>query len=126
MPPLDAPSRQRRPSLDRTERSAKRRSVRCAACAHVVAFAEDRTSVGDGGLHTFVNPAGEVFELMVFERADGAAAVGHPTLEYTWFPEHAWTFARCRGCAAQLGWRFVGPTTFWGLIVGAILIDEDR
>ncbi len=126
MPPLDAPSRQRRssPDADHDERSAERGRVRCAACDHVVAFADDRTSVGDAGLHTFVNPAGEVFELVLFARAEGAAAVGRPTLEYTWFPGHAWTFARCRSCAAQLGWRYQGPTHFWGLITRAIVIEE--
>ena len=89
--------------------------VRCCRCTAEVARLADRVSVGEGELHTFVNPAGEVFELVCFAAAAGALAHGQASREFTWFPGYAWSFARCRGCAAQLGWRYVGPSVFWGL-----------
>lgn len=91
------------------------RVVLCGACGHEVARVADRVVVGPGDLHTFVNPAGEVFELVCFSRADGVAAFGEPSLAFTWFPGHTWRYAGCRSCGVQLGWRFEGPQIFWGL-----------
>jgi hypothetical protein len=96
------------------------RVVRCGVCEREVARLGDRVRVGDGQLHTFVNPQGQVFELVCFARADGAVAVGEATLEFTWFPGHAWSYARCRGCAAQLGWFYEGASRFWGLVRTAL------
>lgn len=96
------------------------RVVLCGACSHPIARIADRSPVGPSDLHTFMNPAGEVFELVCFREADGAAALGEPTLAFTWFPGHAWRFAACRSCGAQLGWRFEGPALFWGLIRRAL------
>lgn len=90
--------------------------VFCRRCDAVVARTSDRVMTGPDDLHTFVNPRGEVFDLVCFFRADGAVTVGEPTLEYTWFPGHAWRFAMCRSCAVQLGWRYDGAPGFWGLI----------
>ncbi len=89
--------------------------VCCRRCDAVVARSSDRVVIGAGDLHTFVNPQGEVFELVCFAHADGAIAVGEATLAYTWFPGHAWRYAMCRSCAVQLGWRYDGATSFWGL-----------
>lgn len=108
----------RTPELDDEQRSE--RVVRCRRCEAEVARLGDRVVIGSGELHTFVNPSGEVFELVCFARADGAVAVGTPTLEYTWFPDHSWRGALCRSCGAQLGWRFDGAAVFWGLIRRAL------
>jgi len=96
------------------------RVVRCGACDREVARVADRVTVGPSDLHTFVNPRGEVFELVCFSRADGAMAHGEPSLQLTWFPGHAWRYASCRGCGVQLGWRFQGAAVFWGLIRRAL------
>lgn len=115
--------------LDQTSRSPDARlddaesddqTVHCRSCDAVVARASERVVIGEGDLHTFVNPSGEVFELACFARAEGAVAIGEGTLEYTWFPGHAWRFAICRSCAAQLGWRYDGESGFWGLIRAAL------
>lgn len=95
--------------------------VRCAACSREVARLADRIATEPDELHTFVNPQGDVFELVRFSRADGASAFGRPSFAFTWYPGHAWRYARCRGCGAQLGWRFEGPTSFWGLVRRALL-----
>ena len=115
---LDAARSRGQPTLDDDERVE--RVVRCRACEHTVAKLGDRVTIGAGDLHTFVNPQGQVFELVCFSHAAGAVASGKPSLEFTWFPGHAWRYARCRRCGVQLGWRFEGPALFWGLIRHAL------
>jgi hypothetical protein len=115
---LDQAGRKPEARLDDEERAEP--LVCCRRCDAEVARTSDRVVIGPGDLHTFVNPRGEVFELVCFARADGAVAVGEATLEYTWFPGHAWRFAMCRSCAAQLGWRYEGVNRFWGLIRTAL------
>lgn len=115
--------------LDQTRRSPdarlddearRERVVCCIKCDAIVARTSDRVVIGSGDLHTFVNPQGNIFELICFARAEGAVAIGSPTLEYTWFPGHAWRAGLCRACAAQLGWRYDGASSFWGLIRTAL------
>ena len=97
------------------------RLVRCRVCEHEVARIGDRVTVGSGEVHTFVNPQGQVFPLVCFARAKGVIAIGQPTLEYTWFPGHAWRLGLCRRCGVQLGWFYEGASTFWGLVRTALL-----
>jgi hypothetical protein len=104
--------------LDDVERDES--LVYCAVCDAVVARTGDRVVIGAGDLHTFVNPQGAVFELACFCRAEGATAIGEGTLEYTWFPGHAWRVAICRACGTQLGWRYDGASSFWGLSRAAL------
>ncbi len=105
------------------EAQGDERFVCCRACHAAVARSSDRVVIGTGDLHTFVNPSGDVFELALFSRADGASAFGHGSLEYTWFPGHAWRFAVCRSCGMQLGWHYEGLNDFWGLIRAALRWD---
>jgi hypothetical protein len=87
--------------------------------AHLSASGREALAEPDE-LHTFVNPQGDVFELVRFSRADGAAAFGESSMQFTWYPGHAWRYAGCRGCGAQLGWRFEGASSFWGLVRTAL------
>jgi len=115
---LDGPARS--PQTADLKREAPEAWVRCRVCAAEVAKTSARTEVGPSDLHTFVNPEGEVFELVCFTRAPGARASGEPSLRFSWFPGHAWRFAHCRSCGFQLGWRFEGPSQFWGLMRRAL------
>ena len=108
-----------------TDASAPDPVVRCAACSREIARLADRIAAAPDELHTFMNPQGEVFELVRFARADGARAFGRPSHQFSWYPGHAWRYAGCRGCGAQLGWCFEGagaegPSHFWGLVRGAL------
>ena len=115
--------------LDSTRRAPERgaslrdeRLLLCRACEAEVARTDDRVTIGAGDLHTFVNPQGQVFELVCLDRADGAVALGEPTLAYTWFPGYAWCYAYCLRCTRQLGWYFDGQAGgFWGLDRAALL-----
>lgn len=114
---LDAPGSSRKPGSESTTRDEEdpERAVHCRLCAAEVARLGDRRRLGPSAVHTFVNPQGQVFELVCFSAAAGATAVGPASLEFTWFPDHAWRLALCRSCGVQLGWHFDGPAQFWGL-----------
>jgi hypothetical protein len=109
-----------RATREQKDEAGDERVVRCCVCEREVARLRDRVQVGDGELHTFVNPQGQVFELVCFARAEGAVAIGEPTLEFTWFPGHAWRYGRCRTCGVQLGWFYEGASSFWGLVHAAL------
>lgn len=115
---LDATSPRSTPHTD--DDASDDRVVRCSVCEHEIARLGDRIRVGAGDLHTLVNPKGEVFELVCFAQAEGVTARGEPTLEFTWFPGHAWSWGLCRTCGVQLGWRYDGPSSFWGLVRTAL------
>jgi hypothetical protein len=56
----------------------------------------------------------------LFRTADGCRDEGVPTLEFTWFKDHAWSFALCSRCGLHLGWKYSGnppkADSFYGLI----------
>tara|TARA_B100000513_G_scaffold62261_1_gene24380 strand:+ start:390 stop:737 length:348 start_codon:yes stop_codon:yes gene_type:complete len=91
----------------------------CARCGHLVT--RQRWAIAPGGDRERVcaNPAGRMFVVVSFAEAPGAADVGPPTEDYSWFKGYAWNFAHCRGCNSHLGWRYTSngtPPVFWGLI----------
>lgn len=90
--------------------------LRCAACGHVVTRAAMGIVVGGAHVHRFRNPAGWSYEVACFADAPGCTAAGMPTAEHTWFPGHLWDPAFCAACGRHLGWWYVGPTSFVGLI----------
>jgi hypothetical protein len=98
----------------------------CAWCLTRVASEKDRVRHGGQSEFTFKNPQGIWFHLLTFSRTYGCRQVGIPTLEYTWFPGHAWSCCVCDSCGMHLGWYYSGPTEFVGLIrdrlVRAVLI----
>lgn len=68
-------------------------------------------------LHTLFNPAGLLFEIRCFDRAEGCEVHGDRTTEFTWFPGFAWNYAVCAACLEHLGWHFEGAGRgFFGLI----------
>ena len=71
--------------------------------------------------HTFKNPAGHWFNVVCYSDAPGAANVGEPTTEASWFSGYAWSFAICIECKTHLGWWFNGPDIFAGLIASRLI-----
>jgi hypothetical protein len=102
------------PALD------EERAVRCRRCGHELARLRDREPLDGAATRSFVNPHGLVFEIAAFRAAAGCAAEGEPSSFWTWFPGHAWQLALCGRCAAHVGWRFTGPSTFYGLLLDRI------
>jgi len=101
-------------------RGAGGRRIRCAYCALTVSTVDQRIDCAGSHTHHFENPAGIAFHIGCFRHAPGCRCVGEATLEWTWFPGHAWSVALCRQCSTHLGWGY-GPgaagDAFFGLIL---------
>ena len=93
----------------------------CAFCLNRVANEKDRFQFGGQDEFTFANPEGIRFEIITFLQTLGCRETGAPTLAYTWFPGHAWSFCQCAECGQHLGWFYSGEHTFAGLIKARML-----
>ncbi len=92
----------------------------CVACSKKITEDKERFAYdGETEFH-FTNPDGYVFDIITFRTAEGCRVEGSPTLEFTWFKNHAWSLAVCSRCGLQLGWKYTGnpPAAdgFYGLI----------
>ena len=88
----------------------------CAWCLNRVANERDRFAFNGQDEFNFTNPEGIRFEIITFERTIGCRERGAPTLEYTWFAGHAWSYCQCARCGMHLGWYYTGQHEFAGLI----------
>ncbi|MBP6630715.1 MAG: hypothetical protein KA297_14875 [Kofleriaceae bacterium] len=100
-------------------------AVRCRSCDHVLSQRAEACAQGGAHRHTFVNPGGFVFEVVLYRAAPGAHVSGDLDPAFSWFPGWAWQFAGCGGCTTHVGWRFVPiagdhAPTFHGLIADRI------
>lgn len=100
------------------------RALLCGHCERVVASGADRIEVDGAHAHRFTNPAGFTYDIVCLRAAPGCSVEGAATLEATWFPGFAWSFAHCRACALHLGWHYQGVTSFFGLIADRLLTAE--
>lgn len=99
-----------------------KRIVVCKTCGRAVTTPQARIAVNGSHKHVFCNPHGIVFETACFSIAPGTSALGSPSTEFSWFAGYSWQIAICTGCAAHIGWKFIGPSpdAFYGLIVQKI------
>lgn len=74
--------------------------------------------------HTFANPGGEVFHIGCFPAAMHLSPVTAPTDVFSWFPGYAWQIVVCAKCGLHLGWHYVGPTRFFGLILNRLILQQ--
>jgi hypothetical protein len=88
----------------------------CAWCLNRVANERDRFRYHDQDEFAFSNPEGIRFEIITFSQTLGCRQSGPPTLKYTWFPGHVWSFCQCAQCGRHLGWYYTGKHDFAGLI----------
>ncbi|MCA9649584.1 MAG: hypothetical protein H6712_25815 [Myxococcales bacterium] len=102
-----------------------RRRLRCRECAAVISSERARIEVAGAHAHTFVNPAGFVFEIGCFRSAPGCVGAGPSEAFFSWFPGYAWRVQLCRGCGAQLGWSYGARPDFFGLVLDRLREDED-
>jgi len=93
-------------------------AIFCRACGGVITARREGIEVAGNHTHTFFNPAGIVYELGCFRKAEGCIVSGEPTGEFSWFAGHVWSYAFCRSCHNHLGWFYEGNgSTFFGLIL---------
>ena len=88
----------------------------CLKCSKKITTDKDRFLYNDESEFQFTNPEGYVFDIITFSAADGCREQGEPTMEFTWFPRHSWSFALCSRCGLHLGWKYSGEFSFYGLI----------
>jgi len=88
----------------------------CAWCLNRVANEKDRFKFAGQDEFTFANPEGIQFEIITFVQTLGCREMGVPTLAFTWFDGHAWSYCHCSLCGRHLGWYYVGQHSFAGLI----------
>ncbi|MEW6157093.1 MAG: cereblon family protein [Verrucomicrobiota bacterium] len=88
----------------------------CAWCLNRVADEKDRLPIEGQSEFLFQNPEGLRFHIFTFARTLGCRPAGTPTLEHTWFQDHAWSYCLCDRCQIHLGWFYTGPSAFAGLI----------
>jgi hypothetical protein len=95
-------------------------AVRCGACDHELTRPAWAIAVGGAHVATFRNPAGWSFRVACYRDAPGCGAHGELTDEASWFAGYAWSIATCGGCGRHVGWWYVGPDTFAGLITSRL------
>ena len=87
----------------------------------MVAKRADKGACVGGEEHTFRNPAGYSFHVVVFRQTLGCKEVGPAVSRDSWFPGYAWQITLCERCETHLGWFFRGAGgSFHGLIVTRI------
>jgi hypothetical protein len=100
------------------DQSETQKIVRCRNCEHEVTRPEWAIKPHE---HTFRNPQGYSFHVLCYSDAPGAADVGEPIDQDTWFPGYAWSFAICMQCQQHLGWWYGGKDRFAGLIATRLI-----
>lgn len=88
----------------------------CLACNNKITTDKDRFEYNNQSEFHFINPGGYHFDILLFSKAEGCREFGEPTMEYTWFAGHTWSYAFCSRCGSHLGWRYQGKYSFYGLI----------
>ena len=88
----------------------------CAWCLNRVASDRQRFSYDGKDEFLFRNPSGIPFGIITFSKTLACCETGTPTLEHTWFPGYAWSYCHCDRCGEHLGWCYIGPQVFYGLI----------
>jgi len=93
----------------------------CKICNKIITSDKDRFEFNDQSEFQFINQGGYFFDIITFCAADGCREEGEPTMEFTWFPGHSWSLAVCSRCASQLGWKYQGEFSFYGLIKSRLI-----
>ncbi|MCE2437384.1 MAG: hypothetical protein J4F97_05165 [Pseudomonadales bacterium] len=90
--------------------------VVCESCAHALADLACKTIVMGLHSHQVALESGHVLRFDCFSDAPGLVPDNSTTVEGTVFPEYRCVPAHCAQCDEQLGWFFVGPKPFFGIL----------
>ena len=106
------------PRSDSEIRNEEKKTIYCRICFNEISDHSKEMIINGRFSHEFVNPANITYTIGCFSDAVGCTVQGIPTLEATWFPGYAWSFAGCRQCSEHLGWFFQNNgDRFFGLIL---------
>jgi hypothetical protein len=110
------PSHAPAPAATDQREAGPEQAILCATCGHPITSDRERIRILDAHEHRFMNPAGLLFHIGCFARADGCVPVGPRSDDYPWFPGFDWRVVLCAGCAEHLGWLFQSAErAFFGL-----------
>ena len=96
--------------------------LECRACGNRITRPSAALEVQGAHRHTFTNPHGIEFRIVVCGDAVGCGLAGSATAQWTWFAGYRWRIASCHRCRIHLGWGFCTtsagrePAGFYGLI----------
>lgn len=93
----------------------------CLRCSKKITEDKERFLYENRSEFQFTNPDGFVFDIITFRTADGCREEGEPTIAFTWFRDHSWSFALCGRCGLHLGWKYSGKFSFFGLIKSRLI-----
>ena len=102
----------------------KKRRIRCKFCNSKVTDSSKIISISNSSNHTFVNPAGIVYNITCYSEADGCIVVGEKMSEFSWFNGFFWQFAMCKECLNHLGWFYSSDDKYFFGLVSEYLIEE--
>lgn len=99
------------------------REFRCKHCNSKITLDSEQIQVAGGFQHTFLNPAGNIFHIGCFQKANGCVVIGIPSTEWSWFESYSWQIALCGDCLNHLGWFFNSgnQSSFFGLIIDTLV-----
>ncbi len=114
-------------TLEEEKTDEKREQVYfCRSCGNTITSRKYNFEIDDRHLHTFMNPAGLIFQIACFSHASGCHIYGEYTEEFTWFAGYEWSIALCRVCSRHLGWHYSsGLSSFYGLIMENLAEGEE-
>lgn len=108
--------------MEETRDNEKEKPILCRNCGNPLTSRAFMTAVNGQNVHVFANPYGMVFEIACFARAQGCAAVGRASDEFSWFKGYTWRISVCNLCLEHNGWLFEsGNNFFFGLITDRII-----
>ncbi len=110
------------PSTESDDETERENFYICRACGNVIASPAEKLEIDGKFSHTFVNPAGIIYNIVCFSDARGCIIFGDPITDFTWFPGFGWSYALCSNCQAHLGWYYSSEGKgFYGLILDNII-----
>ena len=100
----------------------KKRYIICKFCSNNITDSSKIISIENCHNHTFVNPAGIIYNINCYSEAKGCIVTGEKTEEFSWFKGFKWQFASCNSCFNHLGWFYTSDNySFFGLISNYLL-----
>lgn len=95
----------------------KKRYILCKFCNNKITDSSKIITINNSDNHTFINPAGILYNITCYLEAKGCMIIGEKTEDFSWFKGFKWQIAICNVCFNHLGWFYTSDDfSFFGLI----------
>ncbi len=103
---------------DQSKKEANgKREIFCLNCFSRITLHKYIINKQGKHLHTVFNPAGILFEIRCFARADGCLPHGDVSETFSWFAGYGWQYVICSGCLLHVGWLFTSPDDYFFALI---------